>query len=223
MVFIPQKTIPEIKINLDKNPGSNYIHFSDFSGGSLVMATFQPPTQDSMLLQKRCAAVFDLAYRRYVDLKKAEAQAREAQIEAALERVRSRSIGMQKSIELGEVVHLLDSEITGLGIKVDNTSIITDFSEFEKGLNNWIAIKGKSYLEKFHIPYKKDFVLKNLIDTITNGVDYYTEKYSGAKKTGTSSGFLNILISKKFQMNDNSLSFIHPDGQGLLLIQKILS
>ena len=44
--------------------------------------------------------VFEQAYTRFLDLQKAEAQAREAQIEAALERVRSRSMSMQKSEEL---------------------------------------------------------------------------------------------------------------------------
>ena len=37
---------------------------------------------------KRFSKVFDQAYIRFIDLEKAEAQAREAQIEAALERVK---------------------------------------------------------------------------------------------------------------------------------------
>ena len=51
----------------------------------------------------RFGKVFQQTYTRFLDLQKAEAQAREAQIEAALERVRSRSMGMQKSEELREV------------------------------------------------------------------------------------------------------------------------
>ncbi len=38
----------------------------------------------------RFAKVFEQTYTRFLDLKKAEAQAREAQIETALEKVRSR-------------------------------------------------------------------------------------------------------------------------------------
>ena len=45
-------------------------------------------------------SVFEQTYTRFLDLQKAEAQAREAQIEAALERVRSRTMAMQQSDEL---------------------------------------------------------------------------------------------------------------------------
>ena len=44
--------------------------------------------------------MFELAYRRYLDIEKAEAQAREAKIEAALEKVRSRSLAVHKTNEL---------------------------------------------------------------------------------------------------------------------------
>ena len=45
----------------------------------------------------RFAKVFDLTYTRFNDLKQAEAQAREAKIEAALERVRAKAMAMHKS------------------------------------------------------------------------------------------------------------------------------
>ncbi len=127
---------------------------------------------------------FEQSYTRFLDLQKAEAQARDAQIEAALERVRSRSIGMQKSIELGEVVFLVDREIAGLGIRVDNTSIITDFSDpLGNGVTNWFAARGRSYLEKFHIPFIGSFPLENrLIDELNKRSDFYSEIYSKAEK-----------------------------------------
>ncbi len=45
---------------------------------------------------KRVARVFEQAYIRFLDLQRAEAQAREANIEAALEKIRSRSLGMHQ-------------------------------------------------------------------------------------------------------------------------------
>jgi hypothetical protein len=64
------------------------------------MVSRQRPSEQSIYLQRRAAFVFDLAYRRFLDLKKAEAQARESQIQLALERVRARTMAMQKSDEL---------------------------------------------------------------------------------------------------------------------------
>jgi hypothetical protein len=51
--------------------------------------------------------VFGQVYRRFLDLQKAEAQAREAQIEAALEKIRSTSLAMHHANELENVVTIL--------------------------------------------------------------------------------------------------------------------
>jgi len=51
---------------------------------------------------KRFAKVFEQTYTRFLDLQKAEAQTREAQVENALEKVRSRTMAMHKSEERKE-------------------------------------------------------------------------------------------------------------------------
>ena len=66
---------------------------------------------------KRFGKVFEQSYTRFLDLQKAEAQAREAQIEAALERVRSRTLAMQKSDELAETSAVLFQQLILLGIE----------------------------------------------------------------------------------------------------------
>jgi signal transduction histidine kinase len=65
---------------------------------------------------ERFAAVFDGTYTRFLDLQKAEAQAKEAQIEAGLERVRSRTLAMQSSNELAETAAVLFKQLINLGI-----------------------------------------------------------------------------------------------------------
>src|SRR6185503_20691609 len=63
-------------------------NFAFFSKGMLGVINLDPATPGNMELYERFAAVFDLTYTRFLDLQKAEAQTREAQIELALERVR---------------------------------------------------------------------------------------------------------------------------------------
>jgi hypothetical protein len=77
-------------------PSFQIDHLANFSHGNLVFITYEhfPEMHDVF---RRFAKVFDQTYTRFLDLQKAEAQAREAQIEAAMERVRSRSMGMQKA------------------------------------------------------------------------------------------------------------------------------
>jgi signal transduction histidine kinase len=111
-----------------------------------------------------------------------EQKNRELEIEAALERVRGCSMGMNKSEELVEVVRLLDKEIAGLGVEVNGSQIVTDFANPEKSVNVWYARKGQNYLEKFHIPYLEHPLTKRVYNALQKNVDFYTENYSKAEK-----------------------------------------
>jgi signal transduction histidine kinase len=90
-------------------------HVAYFSQGHLLFITYEPVPEAHDIFV-RFAKVFDQTYTRFLDLQKAEAQAREAKIETALEKVRSRTMGMQSSDELPEVANLLFLEIQALGI-----------------------------------------------------------------------------------------------------------
>ncbi|WP_350339323.1 ATP-binding protein, partial [Altibacter sp.] len=73
------------------------------------------PSEGDTEILKRFSNVFEQAYIRFMDLQKAEAQARETHIEMALERVRSRTMAMQQSNEIGDVAQVLFEQLTGLG------------------------------------------------------------------------------------------------------------
>src|SRR6185295_10929499 len=73
----------------------------------------------------RFAQVFDLTYTRFNDLQNAEAQAKEAQIELGLERVRARAMAMQKSDELKELIGTVSTELGKLDIVLDRCFIVT--------------------------------------------------------------------------------------------------
>ena len=60
-----------------------YYYFYSIGVGAVGISTFSSLTEEKLQLIKRFRNVFDLAYRRYIDIQKAEAQAREAQIELA--------------------------------------------------------------------------------------------------------------------------------------------
>ncbi|MEZ5083265.1 MAG: hypothetical protein R2750_07425 [Bacteroidales bacterium] len=106
----------KLPINAAKIKGRRVHQAAFFSHGFLLLTSHQPVAEEIMKLLVRFAGVFDLTYTRFLDLKKAETQAREAQIEAALERVRSRSIAMRKSEELADLSFELVKQIHALGI-----------------------------------------------------------------------------------------------------------
>src|SRR5678816_2175648 len=64
----------------------------------------------------RFGKVFQQTYTRFLDLQKAEAQAREAKIEAALERTRTQSMIMQHSKELDDTLRVFHQQVLLLGI-----------------------------------------------------------------------------------------------------------
>ena len=84
--------------------------------GILSIDLIKPPDDDTKTILLKMAGAFNQAYTRFLDLQKAEAQAREAKIETALEKVRSRTMAMQKSEELSEVSYLLNKQVVELGI-----------------------------------------------------------------------------------------------------------
>jgi signal transduction histidine kinase len=115
-----------------------YWSVADFTGGSLVMTTMIEPGENSRALLRRFANVFGLAYRRFVDLRTAEAQAKESQIETALERVRSRTLAMQRSDELAETASVLFKQLIILGIE-PNRLYITIIKDETGEAEFWIT------------------------------------------------------------------------------------
>jgi len=148
---------------------------SDFQGGSLIMVTLETPDETSRALLRRFANVFGLAYRRFADLKQAEAQAREATIEAALEKIRSRSLGMHKSDEIKEVVGILFEKLKDLGLAFDGGAAIQLFSEGSKDAVIWVMSPlGKEPICN-NLPYDREMD--------DNSPIYYDMRR--AKETGT--------------------------------------
>ncbi|HSF88468.1 MAG TPA: ATP-binding protein, partial [Saprospiraceae bacterium] len=91
-------------------------YFYSIGVGAIGISSFHSLTEEQRVLLRRFRNVFEFSYRRYMDIAQAEAQAREAQIEAGLERVRSRTMAMQSCDELAETAQVLLHELVKLGI-----------------------------------------------------------------------------------------------------------
>ena len=103
---------------INEQPGARrVINIAFFSKGVMTISAPEPRPAETIRLLERFAGVFDGTYTRFLDLKKAEAQTREAQIEAGLERVRSRTMAMQKSDELAQTAVVVFKQLINLGIQ----------------------------------------------------------------------------------------------------------
>src|SRR5262249_14708237 len=94
-----------------------YGYYFMFKEGDVYAWTDKELTQEDLNIFRRFTTVISLTYKRHKDLQQAEAQAREAQIETALEKVRSRTLAMQRSDELAETASVLFRQLILLGIE----------------------------------------------------------------------------------------------------------
>ena len=149
-VAMPENRITDRERDAKRDmPETTYFYFGNFSSGYLQVISGVPLTPEFEPIFKRFTKVFEQSYTRFLDLKKAEGQAREAKIEAALERVRSRSLAMHQSDELREVVSVLYQEVGKLGL-ADWGCNLQIFDPAEKTLQIWLSedenqIHPKSY------------------------------------------------------------------------------
>ncbi|MBN3521001.1 nuclear transport factor 2 family protein [Algoriphagus lutimaris] len=122
---------------------------------------------------ERLATVFEQSYTRFLDLQKAERQAREAQIEAALERIRSRSMAMHKTSELSEVILVLFKQFEHLNLVVD-TCYIDIFDEDNQAFNVWIGASTAIYPKQVKLPYCEHPIHQLNKEARQNGIEFFT-------------------------------------------------
>jgi len=151
---------------------------SFFTHGMIIMSTPEPLASTAIDLLERFAGVFKLTYTRFLDLQKAEEQAREAQIEAALERVRARAMGMHSSEELLDVANQLYKELFDLGVPQYMTGFV-GVDEPNQTQEVWVTAPNGERTEKFFLPLKGDIVLRKRYNSWKKRESIFHQKVSG--------------------------------------------
>ncbi|MEJ2495761.1 MAG: nuclear transport factor 2 family protein, partial [Ignavibacteriaceae bacterium] len=108
-----------------------------FKYGYLEVATHEPLSDDDFELLQRFAKVFEQTYTRFLDLQKAELQAREAEIQTSLERVRASAMAMHKSEELLDVCEKMFKEFLSLGFDEIRNAIINIHNDTDNSFINY--------------------------------------------------------------------------------------
>ena len=190
--------LPEFVIAGMKAPERVYLNASFNNFGNLTLASLEPLSNEHSDILLRFAKVFDLTYTRFNDLKQAEAQAKESQIEIALERVRSRTLAMQKSDELAETAAVLFRQLINLGIE-PNRLYINIIKDENANSEFWITDEdGNKVSSAF---------LANLSDNPT-----FQKMYQGWREKKRS---LSIdMQGEELQEYFNYLSLIHVPFKG---------
>ena len=157
-------------------PKSQIDHVAYFKYGYVLFITYDP-VPESHDIFKRFANVFEQTYTRFLDLKKAEAQAKEAQIEAALEKVRSRSLEMSESSEMQNVANEILKQLRAVGLKIDAlamSGVIDNDSDYDV----WVG--GANSKKPLRIPYNNETqVQREFNKAIKERPEFFAKTYTG--------------------------------------------
>ena len=141
------------------------VHFQVyyFNEGGVWTNSLHPHSEEDKQVVKRFASVFSLTFRRYQDLKKAEAQAREAQIETSLERMRSKTMAMHSSDDVTSATATMFTELDRLGIENMRCGIAHYLEDHKmevwsvSNLADGKVVRGAGLLDTNSIPFWKIF------------------------------------------------------------------
>lgn len=188
------------------NSTALYYYFYSIGTGSIGISTFSSITQEKLELLKRFRNVFNLSYQRYSDIALAETQARDAEIELGLERIRARAMAMQSSNELKEVVANLFDGMKSLGVdpSVCNIALV------DKKTNDtdvWTAhqtdhgiLTYKIFIQHFEHPFRA-----KLLDSFLKEIPFSIHELFGDLKKSYAQYLLNMLIIAMLLKKSQSL------------------
>lgn len=149
---------------------------------ALGMSTYEPLSDEEINLFKRFRNVFELAYRRFLDIEKAFKQAREAEIQLALERVRARSLAMHHTSELQEVVNILAQQLHSMNLDINGGVWIAINDQIDKSLQIWASGGMADYVQKVNVPFLNNPIFIELRDAIKRKKNFFTEERSDKEK-----------------------------------------
>ncbi len=132
-----------------------------------------PFSDEENAILMRFGNVFQQTYTRFLDLQKAEAQAKEAQIEAALERVRSQSMGMQSSTDFSAVTTEMFNQLRRFDGDLFATGIV--FCDKHEGhVEQWHSIPGAGMMTPFIVPVDLDYIHQYRYDEWKKGTELFS-------------------------------------------------
>jgi hypothetical protein len=179
-------------------PAQQYNHFVFGAQVSLMFITYEPYPEAHDIF-KRFGKVFEQTYTRFLDLQKAEAQAREAQIELALERVRARTMAMQKSDELREAVLVIYEQLQQLNFESRACNIIIIDKE-SGSAQYWVSgFSQEIFPESYTVPYLDHPYQDMLLKPWKQGNKYVVYEYTGKMKQSFDEIFFTKLNSRTYR------------------------
>jgi signal transduction histidine kinase len=213
------KSFPDLKETFDQIdelglvlPTYQINHLCKFTQGFLLFITYEK-VPDAHDIFKRFTKVFEQTYTRFLDLQKAEAQAREARIETALERVRSRTMAMQQSTELGDVAAVLFKEMNQLVTNLWTCGFV--LCENDRDEDEWWLSMDTGFTRGFFLPNVGDHAHATLYEGWMKGESFRSVQLDGDALQEHYHWLMGIEVSRKIFEEMDAAGLQRPDWQKL--------
>ena len=166
----------------------------------------------------------DAIQARTIDL---ERKNRELEIEAALEKVRSRTMAMHSPRELEEVVAVIAEKLQNLGIILDaNGVILCTYFKDSRDVMHWISAPDFSGSGRYLLPYFDHPIFSAAWESKENGEEYFSRSFTVEEKNSffeyafEHSDYRHFPKEFKqwvFQNDKHSLSFAWAKNSAILI------
>jgi signal transduction histidine kinase len=150
--------VPDIS-KTDKQFG----HFLILPVGAFYAWSAIPYNENEIRVLKRFASIIDLTFRRYIELQKSEANAREAVRQASLDRVRAEIASMRTTRDLERITPLIWNELSIIGVPFIRCGVFI-MDESLKVIHTFLSTPEGKAIASFRIPYESPGVIGKVLE-----------------------------------------------------------
>lgn len=193
-----------------------------FGEGALFTFSKDPLDAETSAVLKKFAAVFSLTYRRYLDLKIAEAQARQTVKQASLDRLRAEIASMRTTRDLEKITPLIWNELTILGIPFIRCGVFI-MNDGQQIAHTYLSTPDGKAVASFDLPYNSPGNISRIVAQWQQK-ELFTEYWTESAYTEFANTLVQHGVLESPQQYLNSLPgggfYLHfvPFLQGMLYV-----
>lgn len=213
-------------ISLQKQSSYNdkeYFYSFFFAQGAINVNTLESLSGEESDIMTRFAHVFGLIYTRFLDLKKAEMQTRDALRESSLDRVRAEIALMRTADDLNHIPPLIWRELMSLNVPFFRCGIFI-IREEEQLVQAYLSTPEGKSLAVLHLPFDGEEITRKIVSSWRKN-EVYTDYWESEQFQSWVEAMVNqgqVEHKEQYQASDEppeslNLQFI-PFLQGLLYV-----
>jgi signal transduction histidine kinase len=162
---------PQISFPDYSHDDVQYGYFFFFKEGGVYAWTEKEMKDDELQIYRRFTTVLSLTYNRYKDLKQAEANAKEALRQAALDRLRAEIASMRTVEDLQRITPIIWNELTILSIPFIRCGIFIMDDALQQ-MHTFLSTPDGKAIASFHLPYAAPGNIREVVEHWHNDTLY---------------------------------------------------